>query len=103
MDTQEEKKHGISLFKIDYEIQGKENSVYSAGIVAETSEQAVKSLADFLAANIKNFKGYRIDTLAFLGAVHHLSDSVRKMIVGNARVMENAVKTPKKKSVLKKA
>jgi len=64
MDTQEEKRHGISLFKIDYEIQGKENSVYSAGIVAETSEQAVKSLADFLANNITDFKGYRIDTLS---------------------------------------
>lgn len=104
MDTQEEKRHGISLFKIDYEIQGKENSVYSAGIVAESSEQAVKSLADFLAANIKNFKGYRIDTLSFQGAVHHLSDQVRKMIVGNARVMAESVKSPspKKKSVLKK-
>lgn len=105
MDTQEEKKHGISLFKIDYEIQGKENSVYSAGIVAETSEQAVKSLADFLAANITNFKGYKIDTLGFQGAVHHLSDSVRKMIVGNAAIMAESVKKPvskTKKSVLKK-
>jgi hypothetical protein len=102
MDTQEEKNHGISLFKIDYEIQGKENSVYSAGIVAETSEQAVKSLADFLAANITNFKGYKIDTLSFQGAVHHLSDPVRKMIVGSAKAMEESVKTPKKKSVLKK-
>lgn len=101
-DTQEEKSRGISLFKIDYEIQGKENAIYSAGIVAETSEQAVKSLADFLAANITNFKGYKIDTLSFQGAVHHLSDTVRKMIVGNAQMMEESVKKPKKKSVLKK-
>ena len=103
MDAQEEKRQGISLFKIDYEIEGKENAIYSAGIVAENSEEAVKSLADFLAANITNFKGYRIDTLSFQGAVHHLSDPVRKMIVANAKLMEESVKKPaKKKSVLKK-
>jgi len=111
MDKQEEKRHGISLFKIDYEIQGKEDSIYSAGIVAESSEQAVKSLADFLAANITNFQGYKIDTLSFQGAVHHLSDPVRKMIIGNAKAMweksalesqVNTLTTPKKKSVLKK-
>lgn len=102
MDEQQEKRQGVSLFKIDYEIEGKENAIYSAGIVAENSEEAVKSLADFLAANIRDFKGYRIDTLSFQGAVHHLSDPVRKMIVENAKLMEESVKKPKKKSVLKK-
>ena len=114
MDKQEQARHGISLFKIDYEIDGKDNAIYSAGIVAYDSEEAVKSLAEFLRLNISNFKGFKIDQLGFQGAVHHLSDRVRSEIVKGAKMREEALtkadeepkeekKTaPKKKSVLKK-
>lgn len=96
MDTQEEIRQGISLFKIDYEIQG-QDSIWSAGIVAYSSEEAVKSLASFLKDTIENFKGFKIDTLSFQGAVHHLSDAVRSQIVGPFQD-----KPEKKKDVEKK-
>lgn len=120
MDAQEEKRQGISLFKIDYEIDGRgdsENAIFSAGIIAYDSEEAVQELASFLRENITNFKGFRIDQLGFQGQVHHLSQSVRDQIIERAK-MEGLVqavvppeqaepkeekKTPaKKKSVLKK-
>ena len=104
MDTQQEARQGISLFKIDYEIQG-QDSVWSAGIVAYNSEEAVKSLAKFLADTITDFKGYRIDTLAFQGQVHHLSEAVRAKIVEGSQVTthEDLAETakPKKKKILK--
>ncbi len=112
MDKQEQERHGISLFKIDYEIDGKDNAIYSAGIVAFNSEEAVKSLAEFLRLNISDFKGFKIDQLGFQGAVHHLSDQVRNEIIKGAKIREAAMQeakepepkktTPKKKSVLKK-
>ena len=104
MDKQEEVKHGISLFKIDYEIDGRD-SIWSAGIIAHNSEEAVKSLAKFLQATIKDFKGFKIDTLAWQGAVHHLSDEIRAKIVQGAQVAEpkkDKEKTAKKKSILDK-
>lgn len=106
MDEQQEAKLGISLFKIDYEIKG-QDSIWSAGIVAYSSEEAVKSLAGFLRETIKGFKGFKISQLSFQGQVHHLSDAVRAKIVEGSQVVtheelkEEEVK-PKKKSVLKK-
>lgn len=103
MDEQQEVKQGISLFKIDYEIQG-QDSIWSAGIVAYSSEEAVKALAKFLRDTIKGFKGFKIDTLAFQGQVHHLSDQVREKIIQGAQVVSQAElkeEKPKKKSVLK--
>jgi len=104
MDEQQEVKQGISLFKIDYEIQG-QDSIWSAGIVAYSSEEAVKSLAKFLSQTIKDFKGFKIDTLAFQGQVHHLSEQVRARIVEGSQVVTQedlkATSKPKKKSVLK--
>lgn len=105
MDEQQEARQGISLFKIDYEIQG-QDSIWSAGIVAYSSEEAVKSLAKFLRETIKNFKGFKISQLAFQGQVHHLSDSVRAKIVEGSQVITHEElkeeKPAKKKSVLKK-
>lgn len=106
MDEQQEVKQGISLFKIDYEIQG-QDSIWSAGIVAYSSEEAVKSLAKFLRETIKDFKGFKIDTLAFQGQVHHLSEQVREKIMQSAQVvtqeeLQAEAKPKKKKSVLKK-
>lgn len=102
MDTQEEIRHGISLFKIDYEIDGQDGSIWSAGIIAETSEQAVKSLAKFLTDTIKDFKGFKIDTLSWQGAVHHLSEQVREKIVGGSvQKPKKAGKKASKKSILK--
>lgn len=105
MDEQQEIKQGISLFKIDYEIQGQE-SIWSAGIVAYSSEEAVKSLAKFLRDTIKDFKGFKISQLSFQGSVHHLSDSVRAKIVEGSQVITHEElkeeKPAKKKSVLKK-
>ena len=106
MDQQEEVRQGISLFKIDYEIQG-QDSIWSAGIVAYSSEEAVKSLAGFLKDTIKDFKGFKIDTLSFQGAVHHLSDAVRSAIIGplskKPRKKKDVEKNEaKKKSILKK-
>ena len=101
MDTQEEIRHGVSLFKIDYEIDGQDGSIWSAGIIAETSEQAVKSLAKFLGDTIKDFKGFKIDTLSWQGAVHHLSEEVREKIVGGAVQKPKKAGKKSKKSILK--
>lgn len=108
MDTQEEKRQGISLFKIDYEIDGqKEGTMWSAGIVAYSSEEAVKSLAKFLSESHTDFKGFRINQLAFQGQVHHLSESVRKQIVQGSQVVAKAElkkeEKPKKKTTAKKS
>ena len=104
MDQKTEEKHGVSLFKIDYEIDGQDGSIWSAGIVAETSEQAVKSLAKFLKDTISNFKGFKIDTLSWQGAVHHLSENVREKIVANSQPQKKVKKKAKdsKKSILPK-
>jgi hypothetical protein len=102
MDAQEEIKHGVSLFKIDYEIDGQDGSIWSAGIIAETSEQAVKSLAKFLTDTIKDFKGFKIDTLSWQGAVHHLSEEVRAKIVGGAVQKPKKASKKTKKSILDK-
>jgi len=109
MDTQEEARHGISLFKIDYEIDGqKEGSMWSAGIVAYSSEEAVKSLAKFLRDTVTGFKGFRINTLSFQGQVHHLSEAVREQVMQSSQILGKAElkeapkkKTEKKKSILK--
>ena len=102
MDEQEEAKHGISLFKIDYEIDGQDGNIWSAGIIAHTSEEAVKSLASFLKTSVKDFKGFKIDTLAWQGAVHHLSDSIREAIVGSSVKPQKTGKKAKKKILDKK-
>jgi len=99
MDQKTEEKHGVSLFKIDYEMDG-QDSIWSAGIVATTSEEAVKSLAKFLKESIKGFKGFKIDTLSWQGAVHHLSENVREKIVAGTppqKVEKKATKVTKKK------
>jgi S-methylmethionine-dependent homocysteine/selenocysteine methylase len=102
MDQKEEERHGVSLFKIDYEIDG-QDSIWSAGIVAETSEQAVKSLATFLKNTMKNFKGFKIDTLSWQGAVHHLSENVREKIVAGSKPQKIAKEAKdSKKSILNK-
>ena len=101
MDQKEEERHGVSLFKIDYEMEG-QDSIWSAGIVAATSEEAVKSLAKFLKDTISNFKGFKIDTLAWQGAVHHLSENVREKIVANSKPQKvvKKTKTEGKKKIL---
>ena len=107
MDTQEEAKHGISLFKIDYEIDGQtEGSMWSAGIVAYSSEEAVKSLAKHLSKTVTDFKGFKINTLSFQGQVHHLSEAVREQVVQGSQIMsktELKEETPKKKTAAKKS
>ena len=103
MDQKTEEKHGVSLFKIDYEIDGQDGSIWSAGIVATTSEEAVKSLAKFLKDTISNFKGFKIDTLSWQGAVHHLSENVREKILASSKTQKTAKKAKDgKKSILKK-
>jgi len=103
MDQKTEEKHGVSLFKIDYEIDGQDGSIWSAGIVATTSEEAVKSLAKFLKDTIKNFKGFKIDTLSWQGAVHHLSEDVRAKIIASSKPVKKAKKeTTSKKKILPK-
>jgi hypothetical protein len=106
MDKQEETRKGISLFKIDYEIDGQEGAMWSAGIVAYGSDEAVKSLTKHLNKTISGFKGFKITTLSFQGQVHHLSEAVREQIVQSSQIMSQTElkkeKKPKKKATDKK-
>lgn len=96
METQ-----GIGLFQINYEMDGSEE-IWQVGIVAYGQEQAVKALAKFLKENKKDFKGFKIDTLSYQGAVHHLSDEVRsKIIDGYEAGKPRPKKVTQKKSILK--
>jgi hypothetical protein len=75
----------IGLYKIDYEITGKENegALWSCGVLAYNQEEAVKTLADFLK------KPFKCDTLSFQGACHAISQPIRDKVI--------AANTPKTK------
>jgi hypothetical protein len=81
-------KQGIALFKIDYWMDVKggnvESNTYSVGIIAYTSDEAVKTLNNFCLKNITGFKGMRIDQVAFEGLCHAISDKVRDKIIEGA-------------------
>lgn len=83
---------GIGLYKISYEMDAdtKRDPSYIAGIIAYTSEEAVKTLVTFCKKRVKGFKGLRINEVAYEGGCHAVSDSVRDAIIGTA-VMEGFV------------
>lgn len=66
----------IGLYRIDYEIAGKDNegALWSCGVLAYNQEEAVKTLADFLK------KGFKIDTLSFQGPCHAISQPIRDKV-----------------------
>ena len=94
---------GIGLYKIDYEMKDKDD-IWTVGIVAYGQEEAVKALTSFLRGHVKDFKGFKIDTLSYQGAVHHLSDNVRGKILEGYKPVKPKKKTTteKKKSILDK-
>jgi len=72
----------IGLYKIDYEISGKDNegALWSCGVLAYSQEEAMKTLADFLK------KGFKVDTLSFQGPCHAISQPIRdKVIAANTK------------------
>jgi hypothetical protein len=93
---------GIGLYRIDYEMKDKED-IWQVGIIAYNQEEAVKALATFLKDQVKDFKGFKIDTLSYQGAVHHLSDNVRgKILEGYEPVKPKKKATQQKKSIMDK-
>jgi hypothetical protein len=79
---------GIGLYKINYEMDVKgrtEGEPYLVGIIAYTSEEAVKTLTDFCAKRVKGFKGAKIQELAFEGNCHAMSDKVKNAILKGAK------------------
>lgn len=86
----------LGLYKVDYEIEGDsrmKDTLWSAGILAYSSEEAVKSLADWLK------KPFKIDTLSFQGPCHAVSEVVREKIYeGQLAKMKAAKKTEKKET-----
>jgi len=115
---------GIGLYKISYEMDVKGSSdhpQYTAGIVAYSNEEALKTLTDFCNSNVKGFKGLKIQEMAFEGLCHSISNKVKKAIVGGAinegkvvsaqihkevlRQLEETVKktSSTKKSIVKKS
>jgi len=79
---------GIGLYKINYEmdVKGKtEGEQYTVGVIAYTSEEAVKTLTDFCAQRVKGFKGMKIHELAFEGNCHAMSDKVKTAILKGAK------------------
>jgi len=79
---------GIGLYKINYEMDVKgstEGEQYMVGIIAYTSEEAVKTLTDFCAKRVKGFKGAKIHELAFEGNCHAVSEKVKNAILKGAK------------------
>jgi hypothetical protein len=78
---------GIGLYKVNYEMDVKGSSdgeVYTAGVIAYSSEEAIKTLSNFSAKRIKGFKGMKINELAFEGLCHAMSDKVKKAVIRGA-------------------
>jgi uncharacterized protein YaeQ len=111
---------GIGLFKINYEMDLKgssDNPQYSAGIIAYSNEQAVKTLVNFCKNKVKGFKGLKVQELAFEGLCHEISDEVKNVILNGAvkegkvvaskdhqKVLEELeAKMKAKKSIVKKS
>lgn len=98
----------IGLYKIDYEIEGErgmDTPIWSAGVLAYSQEEAIKTLADFLK------KGFKINTLSFQGPCHAVSDSIRKKLFTQEKAKletpkptkkAKKVKAEPKKSIIKK-
>jgi len=86
---------GIGLYKIRYEMDVKDSSreqAYMAGVIAYTSKEAVDTLIVFAKANVKGFKGMKVEEVAFEGACHALSDSVKDAVIKTA-ILESKVVT----------
>lgn len=80
---------GIGLFKINYDMDlaGRSDTDrphYTAGIIAHTNDEAVETLRMFCVKNVKGFKGFRIDQIAFEGLCHEMSESVKEKVIGGA-------------------
>lgn len=78
---------GIGLYKINYEMDLKGSSdrpQYTAGIIAYTNEEAVKTLANFCNKNVKGFKGLKVQEMAFEGLCHEMSDQVKNIMLSKA-------------------
>ena len=78
---------GIGLYKINYEMDVKGSSdkpQYSAGIIAYTNEEALKTLAKFCTKNVKGFKGVKVQEMGFEGLCHEISDQVKDVILAGA-------------------
>jgi hypothetical protein len=81
----------LGLYKIDYEIEGEsrmKDTMWSVGILAYDSEEAVKCLAKWLR------KPFKIDTLSFQGPCHAVSDQVQEKLGVD---LSKKTTTPKKK------
>jgi len=94
---------GIGLYKINYEmdVQGAEQRPsYTAGIVAYTSEEAVKTLTNFCAKRVTGFKGMKIQEMGFEGLCHDMSDKVKNVILSGAIREGKAIATDAHKEVL---
>lgn len=78
---------GIGLYKINYEMDitgDNDKPQYTVGIIAYTSEEAIKTLANFCKKNVKGFKGFKVQELAFEGLCHDMSDKVKNAILNGA-------------------
>lgn len=94
----------LGLYKIDYEIEGEsrmKDTLWSVGILAYGSEEAVKCLATWLK------KPFKIDTLSFQGPCHAVSDQVQEKLGVNVAKKNTAPKkkitTPQKRAARKSA
>jgi hypothetical protein len=78
---------GIGLYKIQYEMDVKNSARpqnYIAGIIAYSSQEAVDTLVQFAKKRVKGFKGLKIDTVAFEGLCHAMSDTVKGQVINGA-------------------
>lgn len=94
---------GIGLYKINYEmdVQGAEQRPsYTAGIIAYTSEEAVKTLTNFCSKRVKGFKGMKIQEMGFEGLCHEMSDRVKNVLIRNAVAEGKVIATDAHKEVL---
>ncbi len=97
---------GIGLYKIRYEMDVKNSSrdqSYMAGVLAYTSKEAVDSLIIFAKARVKGFKGMKVEEVAFEGACHALSDSVKEAVLKTAVLEGKAVTIENYEAVVKEA
>lgn len=85
----------LGLYKIDYEIEGDSkmrDTIWSAGVLAYSSEEGVKTLANWLK------KPFKIDTLSFQGPCHAVSDAVQEKVYQNQKSKLDAEKKAERKT-----
>jgi hypothetical protein len=80
---------GIGLYKIQYEMDVKNTEKpqnYIVGIIAYSSKEAIDTLVKFARKRIRGFKGLKIETVAFEGLCHEMSDKVKDAVINSAKV-----------------